>query len=134
MASDRLRGNRDGKIIILDSSAVMMLFEFSIDLEDELTRLIGKHRILLPSPIIEELRFLSENGKGKKRQNAKAALDLIKRYETVEEQGAGDDSVLFLAQRLKGIVLTNDRELRKRAKQASLKTIYLRGKNRLALE
>jgi rRNA-processing protein FCF1 len=111
-----------------------MLFEFSIDLEDELTRLVGKHHIILPSPIVEELRFLSEHGKGKQKPNAKAALELIKRYETVDEQGTGDDSVLLSAQRHEGIVLTNDRELRKRAKSASLKTIYLRGKNRLALE
>jgi rRNA-processing protein FCF1 len=134
MASDRLRRDRKEKTVIIDSSAVLMLFEFSIDLEDELTRLIGKHRIILPSPIVEELRFLSEKGKGKQRQNAKASLELIKRYETFEEKGTGDDSVLFLAHKLEGIVLTNDRELRKRAKNASLKTIYLRGKNRLALE
>jgi rRNA-processing protein FCF1 len=134
MASDRLRGDPKEKTVILDSSAVLMLFEFSIDLEDELTRLIGKHRIILPSPIVEELRFLSEQGKGKQKQNSKAALELIKRYEIVDEQGSGDDSALLSAQRLNGIVITNDRELRKRVKAASLQTIYLRGKNRLALE
>jgi len=112
----------------------MMLFEFSIDLEDELTRLLGGFHVIVPSPIIEELRFLSEHGKGKKRLIAKPALELIKRYEIVDSDGTGDDSVLFLAQKLNGIVVTNDRNLRKRVKEASLQTIYLRGKNRLALE
>ena len=134
MASDRLWGDRKEITVILDSSAVLMLFEFSIDLDDELNRLIGKHHVILPSPIVEELRFLSEHGKGKQRQNSKAALELIKRYEIIDETGNGDDSVLLSAQKHGGIVLTNDRELRKRAKAAFLQTIYLRGKNRLALE
>ncbi len=134
MASDRLRRDRDGKIVILDSSAVMMLFEFSINLEDELTRLLGRFQILIPSPILKELKFLSEHGKGKKRLIAKPALELIKKYEIIGENGAADDSVLLLAQKFNGIVVTNDRDLRKRVKEASLHNIYLRGKSRLTLE
>lgn len=133
MASDRLRQDRE-KRVILDSSAVLMLFEFSIDLEDELTHLLGKYKIILPRPIVNELKYLSEHGKGKKRQNAKASLELIKRYEIVDEYGSGDDSVLNLAKKLNGIVVTNDRELRKRIKNVFLKTIYLRGKGKLILE
>ena len=134
MASDRLRGDRKEKVVILDSSAILSLFEFSIDLEDELTRLLGSYHILLTSPIFEELKFLSKNGKGKKRQNAKASLELIKRYEIMDAEGIGDDSLIYLAQKLNGIVVTNDRELRKRIKNVFLKTIYLRGKNKLILE
>ena len=134
MASDRLRGDKKEKTVILDSSAVMMLFEFSIDLEDELTRLLGGYHVILPRPIVDELRFLSEHRKGKKRQNAKAALELIKKYEIADEKETGDNAVLHLAQRLNGIIITNDRELRKRAKEVSLKTIYLRSKNKLVLD
>jgi rRNA-processing protein FCF1 len=133
MASDRLWQDRE-KRVILDSSAVLMLFEFSIDLENELTHLLGKYKIILPRPIANELIYLSEHGKGKKRQNAKASLELIKRYEIVDEHGSGDDSVLNLAKKLNGIVVTNDRELRKRIKNVFLKTIYLRGKSKLILE
>ena len=134
MASNRLRRDREEKIVILDSSAIMMLFEFSIDLEDELTRLIGRFHVLVPVPIVEELKFLANHGKGKKRLTAKPALELIKKYEIVDERGTGDDSVLFLAQKLNGIVVTNDRGLRKRIKDLSLQTIYLRGKKRLIIE
>lgn len=134
MAFDRVRRDREEKAVILDNSAIMMLFEFSIDLEDELLRLLGKFHILVPSPIINELKLISSKGNGKKRQNAKAALKLIERYEIFEEKGTGDDSVLFLAKKFDGIVLTNDSNLRKRVKEASLQTIYLRGKQRLVLE
>ena len=134
MAFNRLRRNREEKTVILDTSAILMLFEFSIDLEDELIKLLGRFHILVPSPIIEELKLLSKHGNGKKRQNAKAALELINRYDKVEEKGTGDDSVLFLAKKFDGIVVTNDRNLRKRVKDASLQTIFLRGKQRLVLE
>ena len=134
MASNRLREDRNRKTVILDSSAVMMLFEFSIDLEDELTRLLGKFHILIPRPIFEELKLLSKKGKGKKKLIAKPSLKLIKKYEIVNAEGNGDDAVLKLAKKFNGIVITNDRELRKRVKEISLQTIYLRDKSRLVLE
>ena len=135
MASDRSWGDREEKKVILDSSAIMMLFEFSINLDDELTKLIGKHRIIVPRPILEELEFLSENGKGKKKTYAKASLKLLQKYDVVDANDKlGDDSVLFLAKKLNGIVTSNDRELRKRAKKLSLHTVFLRGKNVLVLQ
>jgi len=134
MASDRLRRDRDEKIVILDSSSILMLFEYSIDLDDELTRLLGKFRVLIPRPILNELIFLSKQGKGKKKLIAKPALELIKKYKISEAEGVGDDSVLFLARKHNGVVVTNDRDLRKRAKEIHLKTIYLREKSKLILE
>ena len=135
MASNRLWSDREEKKVILDSSAIIMLFEFSIDLDDELTKLLGRYRIIVPQPILKELEFLSENGKGKKKIYAKASLKLIQRYDVLDTNDKiGDDSVLFLAKKLEGIVLTNDRELRNRTKNLSLHTIFLRGKKILALE
>ena len=134
MASHRLWRDRDREIIVLDTSSILMLFEFSINLEDELTRLCGKYRILIPKPIIDELKILSKRGKGKKKYNAKPALNLIKKYETSETEGIGDDSVLYLAKKHNGIVITNDKELRKRAKEIHLKTIYMREKSKLVLD
>ena len=134
MASDRLWRNPQEETVILDSSAIMMLFEYSINLEDELTRLLGKVKILIPKPIVDELIFLSENGKGRKKRLAKPALELIKNYKIIESEGTGDDSVLFLAKRLHAVVVTNDKELRNRIKEESLKTIFLRGKKRLVLD
>jgi len=114
----------------------MMLFEFSIDLEDELTRLLGKHHIVVPRPVIEELEFLSEHGKDKTRYKAKSSLKLIKKYDVanMNEDKKGDEAVFHLAQQLPGIVVTNDRELKRRLKGASLHIIYLRGKKRLVFE
>jgi rRNA-processing protein FCF1 len=134
MASDRIWEDPKEKIVILDSSALMMPFEYSVNLEDELTRLIGKFSILIPKPIFEELIYLSKIGKGRKKRLAKSALVLIKNYNIIDSEGKGDDSVLFLAKKFQGIVVTNDRDLRNRIKKLSLQTIYLRGKKKLFLE
>jgi rRNA-processing protein FCF1 len=134
MASDRLWRDREGKIVVLDSSSILMLFDFSINLEGELTRLLGKFKVFIPRPIFDELIFLSKHGKGKKKYNSKPALDLINKYEIIEAEGTGDDSVLFLAKKLNGIVVTNDKDLRKRAKDIHLHTIYLREKSKLVLD
>ena len=133
MASDRIWGNRNRAIVILDSSAAMIPFEFLVDIESELTRILGKYNMVVPSSVYAELVSLSEKGKGRKKRFAKQALDLIKGYEIIDTEGFADDDVLKVAVELNGIVFTNDRELRKRAKNESLKTIYLRSKKRLEL-
>ena len=94
MASDRLRGDRKEKVVILDSSAILSLFEFSIDLEDELTRLLGKYHIIIPKPIVEELEFLAKHGRGKKKYIAKPALDFVKRYDIIELTGSDTENVV----------------------------------------
>ena len=134
MASNRIRQDRDAKLVILDSSAIMVLFEFSIDLEGELTRLLGKYHVVIPIPIIRELEFLSKHGKGKKNFFAKSSLKLVEKYDVEEADEKGDDAVFCLAKKLNGIVVTNDRELKNRLKTASLQVIYLRGKKQLSMD
>jgi len=135
MASDRIWRNRDGKIVILDSSAVMMLFEFSIGLEDELTRLLGAHHIVVPKPILQELAILSEKGDGARNVKARASIKLIEKYDSIDVKGkTGDDAVFTLAKQKSGIVVTNDRELRRRLKEQSLSVIFLRAKKQLVIE
>jgi len=135
MASDRLRQYRNEKIVILDSSAIIMLFEFSIDLEDEITRLVGKHHTIVPKPVFNELEFLSEHGTGKKKIFAKASLKLIERYDIVDvSSNNADDGVFLLAKKINGIAVTNDKELKNRLKEESIPVIFLRSKKKLVME
>lgn len=135
MASNRIWPDRDTKVVVLDSSAILMIFEFSIDLEDELRRLVGKYRIVVPKSIIQELKLLSSKYDSKKKIFAKASLKLIEDYYVEDSKELdGDSSVLFIAKKHQGVVVTNDRELRKRAKKEKLHVIYLRGKGKLVLD
>ena len=135
MASHRIWGDSIHKTVILDSSAIMMCFEFSIDLEKELTRLLGMYHIVVPSSIIRELESLSKKGAGKKKTKAKASLKLIEKYETVVVDGKNaDDSLVELSKKLNGVVVTNDKELRKRLKDVSVSVVFLRAKKKLMME
>jgi rRNA-processing protein FCF1 len=134
MASDRLRRDSD-KIVVIDTSAIISFFEYSISFEKELTRLLGLYSIVIPSTVINELTKLTEKGKGKKRTNAKAALKLIENYRVVNIKGESvDDSVIDLAEKNNGIVFSNDKEIRRKSKAKGIKTIILRNKKYLALE
>jgi rRNA-processing protein FCF1 len=134
MASDRLRGNPASKIVVFDSSAILMLFEYSINLNQELIRLLGSYEIVVPSKIVEELKVLSEKGKGKKKQLAKPALKLIENYKIVfDKSEKADDAVLNIAKKLNGVVFSNDKELKDRAKKEKIKTIFMRNKKYLMI-
>ncbi|MBN2603217.1 MAG: DNA-binding protein [Candidatus Thermoplasmatota archaeon] len=136
MASDRLCRDRKERIVILDTNALMMLFEFSIDLESELNRLLGANSIFVPTTVLDELKFLSENGNGKQKRIAKSALALSKNYRCMRTHlsGSVDNSLISLAKENDGIVLTNDKEIRKKLKELNLKVIFLRAKKKLSMQ
>jgi rRNA-processing protein FCF1 len=135
MASDRLWRNSE-KIVLLDTNAILMLFEFSINLEDELRRLIGVYKILIPDVVFNELQFLSEKGKGIKKRHANASLQLIKKYELIkiDSKKNTDDAIVSLTTNNNFVVVTNDKELRKRLKKNSVPVIFLRAKKKLVIE
>jgi uncharacterized protein len=135
MAFDRVRGDKIRKTVILDTSALLSFFEFSVDWEKELFRLVDGYHILVPTEVLKELDILSRQTASQRKQKAAAALKIAQRYETVETSaGNADNAVIEAAKKTNGMVATNDTELRKRLKQESIPVIFLRGKKRLALD
>lgn len=116
-----------------------MPFQFNINLESELDRLLGSYRIIIPSVVLQELSKLSLTNK-----HARAALDLAKKYEImdIEEvldsisnyQGEIDLAIIALAVKLKAIVVTNDKNLRNSLHTWKLSSIYLKSKSHLELD
>ncbi len=119
----------DTVLVLLDANALLMPFQFSIELEEELTRLLGAYEIAVPSSVVAELESLVWSDR-----RAKAALDLASRYPVMETEGSGDAAILAVAKRTQAAVLTNDRVLRKQLREAGLPVIYLRGKTKLEAE
>jgi rRNA-processing protein FCF1 len=135
MAFDRVRGDKIHKTVILDSSAFLMFFEFSVDWEKELFRLLDGYCIVVPTEVIKELEVLSKQTASERKRKAAASLKLAERYETVVTiAGNADDAVIEAAKKTHGVVVTNDTELRKRLNHDSIPVIFLRGKKKLALE
>jgi len=137
MASNRLWGNTNRKLVILDTSAIMMVFEFFIDIEKEIEKLIGKYDLLIPSAVINELELLSKNISQTKRKKAKMALKYLenKEYTIIKsrEENA-DESVLTNAIEYKSYVITNDRPLIKKLKEEGIRVISLRSNKKLFIE
>jgi len=114
-------------IVILDSNALLMVFQFGINLESELNRILGSYEIVVPSTVKNELKTLKE-------RYAKTALSFSERYRAISANGNTDDSILGLAEKEKGIVVTNDRILKKRLRAKNIPVVFLRGKNHLVME
>ena len=114
-------------IVILDSNALIMVFQFRINLESELNRILGSYEIVVPSTVKNELKTLKE-------RYAKTALSFSERYRAISANGNTDDSILGLAEKEKGIVVTNDRILKKRLRAKNIPVVFLRGKNHLVME
>jgi rRNA-processing protein FCF1 len=114
------------RAVVLDANALMMPFQFRLNLDRELERLLGQVSVLVPSSVVAELSGLDE-------RDAKAALALAGKYEVVETASRGDDAVLEVAVGRDAALVTNDRELISRAKAQGVPVIRLRSNRYLVM-
>ena len=119
----------------MDTNALMMPYQFGINLEKELTRLLGMCRIIVPVTVVEEMERLAEKG-GKVGRAAQLGLSIIKKrgFRLMETENRGDDGVIETALKMEAAIVTNDKELKKKAKELQLPIIYLREGEKLELE
>lgn len=114
--------------VIADTNALIAPFKRKFNIDSELSAILGTYTILVPLPIIGELRKLSATN-----MNAKGALKFALSQEIRPTKKPGDDSVLELARKVSGYVMTNDMELIERARKRKLRVIRLREGCRLEL-
>ncbi|HDD57481.1 MAG TPA: hypothetical protein ENF43_03075 [Thermoplasmatales archaeon] len=125
-------GSYRSKYVILDTNMILSIFEQSIDLKNSILNLIGKCEIVVPRTVLKELYLLSVHGKGKRKINAQSAIDYVERnFDIIENEGDTDTSLISLAKRLKAVVATNDRELRKKLRENSIPVLFLRERKKL---
>ncbi|MFO8108905.1 MAG: twitching motility protein PilT [Thermoplasmata archaeon] len=110
--------------VVLDANALMMPFQFNINLDFEMSRLFGDPDVYIPSSVMYEL-------KGLKRKDA---LMLAEKYDIYEVDSKRDEGVLQAAAELKAVLVTNDGELRKRAREQDIPVAYLRKKAYLEVD
>ncbi len=113
-------------MILLDTNFILAPFNLGVDVFHELrTKFPGKKLATVPQ-VKKELARLP---------GGKAGLQLLDRESvgTVGAEGFADDALLEAAEREKGIVATNDAELKKRCLEEGVPVIFIRGKNRIEL-
>ena len=126
----------DSKEVVIDTNFFMVPFQFNVDIITELENLLPSYKLTTPSFVINELKGLKRNSKGKVRLNANLALKLansskieIKDISLLENETV-DDALL----RVSEVLATNDIELKKRAKDKGITVAYLRQKKYIAVE
>ena len=126
----------DSKEVVIDTNFFMVPFQFNVDIITELEKLLPSYKLTTPSFVINELKGLKKNNKGKTRLNANLALKLanssrieIKDISLLENETV-DDALL----RVSEVLATNDIELKNRAKDKGITVAYLRQKKYIAVE
>ena len=124
------------KEVVIDTNFFMVPFQFNVDIITELEKVLPSYKLTTPSFVINELKGLKRNNKGKIRLNANLALKLansskveIKDISLLENETV-DDALL----RVSEVLATNDIELKKRAKAKGITIVYLRQKNYITVE
>jgi rRNA-processing protein FCF1 len=113
--------------VVLDTNALMMPFQFNINLDIELERLLGPFEGIVPSSVLQELE------RTKPERLAKAARALASKYKVFETEEKGDAAILSVAEQLRAVVVTNDKELGSKLKALKLPVVSLRSRARLVL-
>ena len=126
----------NSKEVVIDTNFFMVPFQFNVDIITELEKILPSYKLTTPSYVINELKGLKKNNKGKIRLNANLALKLansskieIKDISLLENETV-DDALL----RVSEVLATNDIELKNRAKDKGITVAYLRQKRYIAVE
>jgi len=122
--------------ILLDTN-ILMLIGRGIDIFTQIEELLDtKPEYYVIEPVVKELEKIIAYGGVKERKAAKLALELVKKKCRVIEVSLSpdksvDDLLLEIALRKGFIVATNDRELRRRLREAGIPEIYFREEKQL---
>lgn len=119
--------------VVFDTNALMLPFERRLPLEKELERLLGPFQGLVPEPCLKELARIASQEKGARRERAKMALSFATRFRAVPAAGPADDAAIRVALEHAGYLLSNDRDVLRRAQREGIPTIRMRGLSHLEL-
>lgn len=114
----------------------MIPFQFNVDIIDEFEKALSSYKLTTTQFVINELKGLKRNNKGKIRVNAMLALKLVNSSNieikdiSLEKNETVDDGLL----RVSEVLATNDKELKKRAKNKGISVVYLRQKKYIAID
>jgi rRNA-processing protein FCF1 len=112
--------------VVVDTSAILSVFEEKVNLESQLADLLGSVSIVIPSAARDELSALGTAA-------SKAAGALCTRYGTYNCSRRGDEGVIEAALELHAYAaVTNDAELADRMVKLGVRVIRLMGRKRFA--
>ncbi len=123
--------------VVIDTNFFMAVFQFKIDILDELKKVVPSYKLTTPKFVISELEGLKTNKNQNIRKQATMALKIAKSgdveiMDVSTLNGESVDDALLRISKSK-ILATNDIQLKKRAKEASIQVAYIRQKRYVAI-
>ncbi|RAP51557.1 MAG: hypothetical protein BZ133_02800 [Methanosphaera sp. SHI613] len=108
----------------------MMMIQLDVDVVTQLTSLLPSYyKLVVPSLVIDELDKLKNKSKGKNKLAASIAMQIAKRkpFEVVQiDKTEHVDNLLLKYCSVDDVLCTNDRILRKKARDLGITVVYLR--------
>jgi len=112
--------------VICDTSFLIVLATKPVKKFDELENEIGKIDFVVPSLVINELGKLVRTAGVKRSNAARLALELAKKFKTIQFQGtSADEAIIDYASKQKCLVATIDDALRNKLRSNGISVITL---------
>lgn len=128
-------------IVVVDTNFIVVPAQFGVDIFSEAERVLErKLEFVMLSSALDELEGKIKAAANKTEvRHFRIAKELAKRCRVVESGEESmklsvDDQILAYVQSVKGVLATNDKELKARAKSNGVPVLILRGMKYLALE
>ncbi|HEV8289423.1 MAG TPA: PIN domain-containing protein [Candidatus Norongarragalinales archaeon] len=121
--------------ILLDTNFILAPIQLKIDVFKQAENVArGEAEFIILTPVLAELEALSK-GKTKTAHAARTMLGYVKKqnWQVMEATGTADSALLQTAKKLGAAIATGDAVLRKRAKQAQVRVLVLKGGYSLTL-
>jgi len=122
--------------LFIDTNVLIHSSEWKVSIKEQITKFITvNYEIFIHQLVLEEL-FEATEARGKTKKLAKLAIQLSNQYHLYEDEReyAGTDiALLKTTKRENGILITFDRKLLHRCKDAGVPVLYIKGKGKLTL-
>ena len=127
-------------LVVVDTNFLTVPLQFGVDVFSEAETILEQRvEFVILDSVLEEINKLAETAKGSDKRAFRIALELAENCRKVDVQDAHsemtvDDQLIEYTSHSGGVLATNDKDLRARARTRGLPVLLLRGKKRLALE
>ncbi|MFW9864386.1 MAG: PIN domain-containing protein [Candidatus Thorarchaeota archaeon] len=127
-------------LVVVDTNFLTVPPQFSVDVFSEAETILEQRvEFVVLDSVLEEINKLAKTAKGSDKRAFRIALELAENCRKVDVQDTlaemtVDDQLIEYTAQAGGVLATNDKDLRARARTQGLPVLLLRGRKRLALE